>query len=560
MKTVLIIGGYGQFGARLSQRLSDTPNVRVLVAGRTLSKAKTLCVKHGGNLEPVLFDIQGDLNEQITRLAPDIIVDAAGPFQNVFQTNYALPKACLIHKTHYLDLSDSGTFTQGISQFNTEAKKANIAMVSGASSVPALSSAVTDAAKHQFHSFDSIEGGISPGGKIDIGLSVTQAVLSYLGKPLRIFKGGEWNQETGFSRVHKHTVHMKGEKPLHRKFGLCDAPDLILFPEHYDVQTVRFYGSQELWIIHISLRLLAWLQKHGLVKNLQTRAKFFQWWGTVLGKFASERGGMYMHFTGLDQDKSPQSLQWNLIADAGDGPFIPILAAEILIRRWLNNSPTAGARSAISEISLTEFETAFKTLAIKSEFASLTPAPYLFAQVLGDNFKTLPPAVQEGHKVLNTKTMHGRVDITRGSNPLTNIVANIIGFAKTQTDAPISITMDVRKGKEIWTRTIDGKPFRSTLSLHQRQNGPRPNEIYEQFGPIKFKMLFRIEADKLHYDIVSASVYGILYPKSLLPKSVTHERQEAYQEAHQENGKFIFDVDISFPLLGRLIAYKGWLE
>lgn len=546
MKTVLIIGGYGQFGARLSQRLSGTKNIRVLVAGRTLGKAQTLCTQYGGNLEPVLFDTQGDLAEQLTRLAPDIVVDAAGPFQSTFQTGYALPKACLAHKIHYLDLSDSGTFTQGLAQFDAEAKAANITMISGASSVPALSSAVVDAAHPQFASIDSIEGGISPGGKIDIGLSVTKAVLSYLGKPLRVFRGGEWSEETGYSRVHKHEIRLSGEKPLNRKFGLCDAPDLILFPEHYDVQTVRFYGSQELWVIHISLRVLSWLQKHHLVKNLQNHAKFFQWWGTFLGKFASERGGMFMCFTGYDHKGAPQSLQWNLIAEDGDGPFIPILAAEILIRRWLTAKPKAGARSAASEISLAEFEAAFKTLAIRSEFATPKPAPALFSQVLGDNFKSLPAALQEGHKVLNTKIMQGRVEITRGTNPLTNLMANIIGFAKTQTDTPISITMDIRNGKEVWTRTIDGKPFRSTLSL-----GPKPNEIYEQFGPIKFKMLFRVENQKLHYDIVSASIYGIPYPKSFLPKSATHERQE--------HGKFIFDVDISLPLLGRLIAYKGWL-
>jgi uncharacterized protein YbjT (DUF2867 family) len=32
MKTILIIGGYGQFGRRLSQRLRRLPNVNILVA------------------------------------------------------------------------------------------------------------------------------------------------------------------------------------------------------------------------------------------------------------------------------------------------------------------------------------------------------------------------------------------------------------------------------------------------------------------------------------------------------------------------------------------------
>ncbi|PHR59138.1 MAG: hypothetical protein COA43_09815 [Robiginitomaculum sp.] len=553
MKTVLIIGGYGQFGQRLSRRLASLSDIRVLVAGRNIKKAEALCISVGGNLEAVFFDTYQDITKQLSTLNPSIVVNAVGPFQTVFGADYALANACIDLHIHYLDLSDSGTFTKGIDQLDARAKAAGITVISGASSVPALSSAITDAAQLQFAKLDSIEGGISPGGRIDIGLSVTQAVLSYLGKPLKVFRGGQWGDENGYSRVHKHTISIANTAPLHRKFGLCDAPDLLLFPDHYSgVDTVRFFGSQELWIIHISLRVLAWLHKKSWVKNLQNRARFFQWWGTQLGRFASERGGMFMRFHGTDTHGKPQSLHWNLIASDGDGPFIPILACEILIKKWLRDAPRSGARSAVSEISLAEFEAEFRTLSILSAFTPMQPAPYLYEQVLGEGFKTLPPAVQAGHKVSCYKIMTGRVDIQRGTNPLTNLLANIIGFAKTRSDAPITIHMDVQDGKEVWTRIIDGKAFRSTLS-----KAPKPNEIYEQFGPIKFKMLFRIANDKLHYDIVSARVFSMPYPKFLLPKSVTHECEENECE---ENSKFIFDVDISLPLLGRLIAYKGWLE
>ena len=322
-KTILIIGGYGQFGGRLSQRISDIPDVKVLVAGRTVAKAETLCAEYGGNLQPQFFDSRGDLNAQLSALVPWLVIDAAGPFQSVFGHDYMLPEMCIKQGIHYIDLSDSGTFTQGIDALDAIAEKANVAVISGASSVPALSSAVVDAVKPRFARITSIEGGISPGGKIDIGLSVTQAVLSYLGKPLKIFVGGAWTHENGYGRVHKHKISLKGEKPLHRMFGLCDAPDLLLFPKYYEgVETVRFYGSQELWLIHINIRILAWLQKRGLVKNLQNHAKLFSLIGTQLGRFASERGGMYMQIMGIDNDGSPISQQWNLIASDGEGPFI----------------------------------------------------------------------------------------------------------------------------------------------------------------------------------------------------------------------------------------------
>ena len=296
MKTVLIIGGYGSFGGRLSRRLSGTPDLKVLVGGRTLSKAEALCEKYGGNLEPVVFDSKGGLDTQLKTLNPWLVVDAAGPFQQTFQSSYDLAQTCIERGIHYIDLSDSGSFTQGIAKLDASAKQANVAIISGASSVPALSSAVVDAAQKQFSHINSIEGGISPGGKIDIGLSVTQAVLSYLGRPLKIFRGGAWGSETGYSRVHKHTIALDGEKPLRRWFGLCEAPDEILFPQHYKgVQTVRFYGSQELWLIHINIVILAWLQRKGIVKNLEKRAKVFAWIGHTARAVVCVRARRYVH-------------------------------------------------------------------------------------------------------------------------------------------------------------------------------------------------------------------------------------------------------------------------
>lgn len=546
-KTVLIIGGYGQFGGRLSQRLSRIPDITVLVAGRTLSKAEALCQQYGGNLRPVYFDSRGDLDVQFEVLNPWLVIDAAGPFQHVFGHGYALPKACIRHSIHYLDLSDSGAFTQGFSDLDVLAKKSTIAVISGASTAPALSSAVIDATHMHFRQIKSIETGISPHGKAKLGVSVVQAVLSYLGKPLKVFVDGKWTGETGYSRAHKYTIKIGGIAALHRRFGLCDAPDLVLFPNHYKgVETVRVYGSQELFIIHVGLRILAWLQKRGIVRNLQNHSAVFRWAGTTLGVFASLRGGMYTRILGIDNDGAPISLQWNLIAEDGDGPFIPTLAAEIFTRRWLEAEPKPGARPAVSEISIHEFEHAFDSLAVKSEFEDVKPMPYLFQQVLGADFDRLPEAVRIGHQVLGTKIMHGRVDVVRGKNPLAQLAASSIGFAKTGSDRPITISMDVRDGMETWTRTIDDKAFRSVLS-----KGPNPNEVYERFGPIKFKMKFRLEAEKLHYDIVSAKMFGVPFPKLLLPTSITHERAE--------DGKFVFDVEIRLPLLGRLIAYKGWL-
>lgn len=42
---VLIIGGYGTFGGRLTDLLADEPRLRLIVAGRSLEAAKAFCVR-----------------------------------------------------------------------------------------------------------------------------------------------------------------------------------------------------------------------------------------------------------------------------------------------------------------------------------------------------------------------------------------------------------------------------------------------------------------------------------------------------------------------------------
>jgi NAD(P)-dependent dehydrogenase (short-subunit alcohol dehydrogenase family) len=78
MKSVLIIGGYGGFGARLSKRLAKA-GWKVLVAGRRLDAATTFCATLPGSV-PIEANRNGELGPLLSDLKPDLVVDAAGPF------------------------------------------------------------------------------------------------------------------------------------------------------------------------------------------------------------------------------------------------------------------------------------------------------------------------------------------------------------------------------------------------------------------------------------------------------------------------------------------------
>lgn len=133
---VLVLGGYGGFGGRISRRLAAAGH-EVIVAGRDEAKARAFC---GGDtaLVPALVD-RVAIAKALAEHMPDTVVDASGPFQVM---DYVVPRACIEAGVHYLDIADGRAFVCGIAELNAEAKAAGVIVISGASSVPALSGAV----------------------------------------------------------------------------------------------------------------------------------------------------------------------------------------------------------------------------------------------------------------------------------------------------------------------------------------------------------------------------------------------------------------------------------
>jgi len=122
--TVLIVGGYGIFGGRLVQLLQNEPRLRLIVAGRPLARATAYCsalANVSAVLVPAAFDRDGNLEQQLDILRPDVVVDTSGPFQAYGAEPYRLVQACIGRRTSYLDLADGSDFVAGINRFNADA-------------------------------------------------------------------------------------------------------------------------------------------------------------------------------------------------------------------------------------------------------------------------------------------------------------------------------------------------------------------------------------------------------------------------------------------------------
>ena len=207
LTSVLLLGGYGFFGERLATLLSEDDELRVIVAGRSVEKAQALVdrLQQKGaqaQLEAVSLDSQSSaLASELQKLKVDALVNFTGPFQS---TDYRVARACIAAKTHYIDLADARQYVLGIRELDSEARAAGVLVTSGASSVPALSSAVADHLATAFSSVTDIDIGISPGNQSDRGLATVAAILSYCGEDIDVWREGRWQKRAGWVRQVRH--------------------------------------------------------------------------------------------------------------------------------------------------------------------------------------------------------------------------------------------------------------------------------------------------------------------------------------------------------------------
>jgi len=372
MKKVVVLGGYGNFGKRIVENLTSIEDITVIIAGRNLSKSSALVANlentSVAKLEPLVIDIfADDFKEQLAILSPYLVIHTSGPFQG---QDYRVPTACIECGAHYIDLADDRRFVCDIAELDNEAKDKGVLIVSGASSVPGLSSAVVERYQNQFSTIESINLAIAPGNKAERGLATVEAILSYTGHPLNVFKEGRWQDVYGWM---DSKVNDFGGFVGKRHLANVDVPDLELFPSRFGVtQQVSFQAGLELSLLHKTMMGMAYLSKIGLVKNWAPLSKTIVSTSNVFLPFGSDKGAMEVLISGKGNDCNAKKIKWTLYAPKGNGPYIPTLSTIILARKLLSSDKQCsqletGAKPCAGMFELSEFDTYFDALDIHYE-------------------------------------------------------------------------------------------------------------------------------------------------------------------------------------------------
>ncbi len=550
---VVILGGYGVFGARLARLLADEARLDLVIAGRSLAKARALCAGLGGAAIPEAaeFDRGKPVQPELRTLRPSLVIDAMGPFQGYGDDPYELVRAALVLGIDYMDFADGSEFVQGIAQFDAEARSCGVFVLSGVSSFPVLIAAVVRHLARGFQKVETIAGGIAPSPYAGVGLNVIRAVAGYAGQPVHLTRDGTKAIGHALTESRRYTIAPPGRLPLRStRFSLIDVPDLqALPPEWPGLKSIWMGAGPVPEILHRALGGLAWGVKLRLLPPLTRFARLFHWAINRL-RWGERRGGMFVEIIGMDAEGRAAKRSWHMLAEGDDGPFVPAMALSALVRRCLDGQrPAAGARAAIGELELTDYDRLFAQRAITAGVRARTDANVpLYARILGDAWDRLPEVLRQMHTPGGGMIAAGRATVERGRSPLARLIAAIFGFPPAAADVPVQVTFNVNENGEQWERNFARRRF---SSLQAEGRGRSDRLLAERFGPFEFGLALVVDGDRMRLIPCRWSAFGLAMPLCFIPSGDCFETVEG--------GRFRFHVEICLPLAGLVVRYRGWL-
>lgn len=353
---VLLIGATGVFGSRLAELAAREPGLAMTLAARGRPKLDALAARLGG-LPARTLDRERMTAADLEGF--DVVIDAAGPFQTSAPT---VIDAAIAAGVHYVDLADGRAFVAAIGTHDAAAKAAGISVTTGASSIPALSHAVIDALTDGWQRIDGIRIGIFPGNRAPRGLAVVQAILSYVGHPVRVWRGARWTEVPGWGMLHRWAIPGVGT----RWASVCDTPEQDLLVERYrPSRSAEFFAGMELSILHLGLALLALPVRWGWVSSLRPASRPLLAVAKWLLPFGSDIGAMDIQISGRDAGGIHREARWTLRADGNRGPYVPTFAALAMLRRFRDGpAPQPGACACAGLLTLSEMAPDLERLGI----------------------------------------------------------------------------------------------------------------------------------------------------------------------------------------------------
>lgn len=172
----------------------------------------------------------------------------------------------------------------------------------------------------------------------------------------------------------------------------------------------------------------------------------------------------------------------------------------------------------------------------------------LFPSLLGESvWQSLPESVRRMHGVSPRVVARGKADVEGDSNLLLRVLRRVLGLPPPGHGQALEICIERQGMRETWTRRFALRRMQSTL-----RRDATSAHLLERLGPVTLCFSLHPDAHGVEWHLNGASVLGINIPHRWLGTVLSH--------SGERNGRYAFAIDTRLPWMGRLIAYRGWLE
>jgi hypothetical protein len=181
-----------------------------------------------------------------------------------------------------------------------------------------------------------------------------------------------------------------------------------------------------------------------------------------------------------------------------------------------------------------------------------TQTETLYTRMVGqDAWANLSEPVRRLHK--GTVQGVGRFTIRRGGSVAARAVARLMRLPSAGVDVPVRLAVTTHARGERWART-----FGTDTPLVTEQWAGAAGQIIERIGPTEVSYRLEVAGGALYYRHTGTALrlgpIRLPVPRWLAPRISARE-----SALTNENSTHI-SVEVSHPLVGRLISYKGFIE
>jgi hypothetical protein len=175
----------------------------------------------------------------------------------------------------------------------------------------------------------------------------------------------------------------------------------------------------------------------------------------------------------------------------------------------------------------------------------MNPLTSIYQSALGDKFEELPVELKRFHGTLGYHTFEGSCVIEGPKTWAARLLAKMLHLPEASAEAPLLFHLQMARTWEQWERHFPGRVMRSVLE----HNG---EFLVEALGPSRLFFLPVFADGRLSLNLKHMTFCGIPCPRWLFPRVKADETGSG--------GVLHFDVAAAVPLIGQLVAYKGYLN